>query len=318
MHYSRVMRIALITPYLPRGRNGNAHTAVRWGAFLRRDGHRVDTALEWDGSPVQAMVALHARRSHASIARFALAHPDRPLILVLTGTDLYRDIRFDVDAQLSMKLAHRLVVLQEAGMDEIPEAYHAKTTVIFQSAPTLVPQPRPRRHFSVGVVAHLRDEKDPFRLAMALRHLPASSRVRAWHVGGELQPGLALEAEALDRLEPRWQWLGSRPHGQTRRRIARSHLLVVPSRMEGGANVICEAVTAATPVLASDIPGNVGMLGRAYPGYFPPEDEQALAALIHRAETDAGFYARLAGQCAMRAHLFSPEREATGVQALLR
>jgi putative glycosyltransferase (TIGR04348 family) len=317
MHYSRAMRIALITPYSPTARNGNAHTALRWRAFLRQAGHRVDMAVAWDGGAAQAMVALHARRSHGSIARFAKAHPDRPLILVLTGTDLYRDIRFDADAQLSLKLAHRLVVLQEAGMAEIPRPYHHKTLVIFQSAPTLAPQPRPLRHFSVGVVAHLRDEKDPFRVVLALQHLPPGSRIRAWHVGDELQPGLGLEADALARLEPRWQWLGGRSHGQTRRRIARSHLLVVPSRMEGGANVICEAVTAATPVLASDVPGNVGMLGRDYAGYFPVGDDRALAGLMHRAETDAGFYALLARQCALRAPLFAPAREAAAVQALV-
>lgn len=202
-------------------------------------------------------------------------------------------------------------------MAEIPKAYRHKTVVIYQSAPTLVPQTRPVRHFCVGVVTHLRDEKDPFRAVLALRHLPPSSRIHAWHVGGELQPGLGLEADALDRLEPRWKWLGGRPHGQTRRRIARSHLLVVPSRMEGGANVICEAVTVGTPVLASDVPGNLGMLGRDYAGYFPVGDDGALAGLMHRAETDAGFYELLARQCAIRAPLFAPEREAAAVQALV-
>jgi len=315
------MHIALITPHLPNGRNGNAHTAVRWRAFLRQAGHRVDMALDWEpnrgGASAQTMIALHARRSHAAITRFARAHPERPLIVVLTGTDLYRDIRVDADAQHSLKLAHVLVVLQEQGVAELPKAYHAKTRVIYQSAPTLPPQLRPTRHFSVGMVAHLRDEKDPFLVASALRHLPASSHIRAWHVGGELQPGLALEAEALDRLEPRWRWLGSRPHGEARRRIARSHLLVVPSRMEGGANVICEAVTAATPVLASDVPGNVGMLGRDYAGYFSVEDDRALAALMQRAERDPAFYAHLSAQCAIRSPLFAPEREAAAVQGLV-
>lgn len=318
MHYSRAMRIALVTPYLPAIRNGNAHTAVRWRTFLRQAGHRVDMATGWDGmTAAQAMIALHARRSHASIARFARAHPERRLIVVLTGTDLYRDIRFDTDAQLSLKLAHKLVVLQDEGVAELPEVYRHKTVVIHQSAPTPVPRPRPSRHFSVGVVAHLRDEKDPFRAALALRYLPAGSRIRLWHIGGELQAGLAAEAEGLERNEPRWRWLGSLPHGQTRRRIARSHLLVVPSLMEGGANVICEAVTAATPVLASRIPGNVGMLGRDYAGYFPTGDERALAELMLRAETDAAFYQHLATQCAIRAPLFAPEREATAVQGVL-
>lgn len=317
MHYSPAMHVVLITPYLPATRNGNAHTAVRWARFLCRAGHRVDMATDWQGEPAQAMVALHARRSHAAIVRFARAHPGRPLILVLTGTDLYRDIRIDANAQLSLKLAHRLVVLQHEGLAEIPEAYRHKTVVIYQSAPSLAPQPRPVRRFSVGVVAHLREEKDPFRAVLALKYLPPASRIRLWHIGGELQTGMAAQAEALGRAEPRWRWLGSHPHGQTRRRIARSHLLVVPSFMEGGANVICEAVTAGTPVLASRIPGNVGMLGRDYAGYFPAGDEQALAGLMHRAETDEGFYQRLAAQCAIRAPLFAPEREAAAVQALV-
>ena len=311
------MHIALITPYLPRIRNGNAHTAVRWRAFLSEAGHRVDMALEWNGAPADALIALHARRSHASVARFAQAYPERPLILVLTGTDLYRDIRFNADAQLSLKLAHTLVVLQEEGTAEIPAAYHAKTVVIYQTSPTYLPQNRPTRFLSVGTVAHLREEKAPFLLAMALRHLPSSSRIRAWHVGGELQSGMGLEAEGLARVEPRWKWLGSLPHGETRRRIARSHLLVVPSRMEGGANVICEAVTAGTPVLASHIPGNVGMLGRDYAGYFPVDDDRALADLLLRVEKDHLFYEHLSRQCALRAPLFSPEREASAVQALV-
>lgn len=311
------MHIALVTPYLPDGRNGNAHTAVRWRRFLTQAGHQVKMALDWDGGRAQAMIALHARRSHAAIARFAQAHPERPLIVVLTGTDLYRDIRFDGDAQRSLKLAHGLVVLQEQGVKELPQAYRAKTRVIYQSAPTLPLQPRPGRFFSVGVVAHLRDEKDPLRLAMALPHLPPSSRIRAWHVGGELQAGLAQQARLLAQKEARWRWLGSRPHGETRRRIARSHLLVVSSRMEGGANVICEALTAGTPVLASEVPGNVGMLGRDYQGYFPVEDEKALAALLSRVETDVDFHTHLAHQCALRAPLFAPEREAAAVQTLL-
>jgi putative glycosyltransferase (TIGR04348 family) len=311
------MRIALITPYLSTARNGNAHTAVRWRRFLGQTGHRVEMSMDWNGAPAQAMIALHARRSHEAVARFAQAHPQLPLVLVLTGTDLYRDIRIDAQAQLSLKLAHTLVVLQDEGVLEIPENYRPKTVVIYQSAPTLVPQPRPTRHFSVGVVAHLRAEKDPFRAPLAMRYLPASSRLRLWHIGAELQAGMAAEAEQLARTTSRWHWLGGRPHGQTRQRIGRSHLLVVSSLMEGGANVICEAVTAATPVLASRIPGNVGMLGRDYVGYFPPGDERALAALMHRAETEALFYRQLAAQCALRAPLFAPEREAAAVQALV-
>lgn len=311
------MRIVLVTPYLPAARNGNAHTALRWRHFLRQAGHRVDMGLSWQGEAADLLVALHARRSHAAIARFSEAYPARPIVLILTGTDLYRDILVSPEAQVSLKLAHRLVVLQDQGLLELPVPYRAKTWVIYQSAPAIASAQRPVRYFNVGAVAHLRAEKDPFRAVLATRLLPVASRIQAWHVGGELEPGMVRIAEDLAASAPRWHWFGARPHGETRRRIARSHLLVVSSRMEGGANVICEALTAGTPVLASRIPGNVGMLGEDYAGYFPLEDEQTLAALMWRAESDAAFYAQLVDQCAARAPLFAPAREAAAVQSLV-
>lgn len=311
------MRIALITPYLPAAHNGNAHTAVHWARCLRAAGHRVSMALEWDGRAAGLMIALHARRSAASIRRFAERHPDRPLIVVLTGTDLYRDIQADISAQASLRLATRLVVLQERGLDELASGLQAKARVIYQSAPQLKPAPRAKRHFEVGVVAHLREEKDPLRAAYAAALLPADSRIRVRHVGQALGPEWATQAECCAQAIPRWQWLGMRSHGETRRLIARSHLLVNSSQMEGGAIVVLEAVTAGVPVLASHIPGNVGMLGLDYAGYFPYGDEAALAALMHRAETEPGFYALLQKQCAARAPLFEPARECAAIARLI-
>jgi len=307
----------MITPYLPESRNGNAHTALRYARCLRAAGHRVTLSLTWQGEPADIMVALHARRVHAAIARFAAVHPDKPLILVLTGTDLYRDIHVDADAQASLELASRIVVLQDRGIEELPSRLRDKCQVIYQSAPTRQPGRKPSRHFDVCVVAHLRDEKAPFLAAEASRLLPASSRIRVFHVGGELQAGMADQARQLDTSLDRWRWLGSLPHGRTRDRIGRSQLLVISSRMEGGANVIIEAVTAGTPVLASDIPGNRGMLGEDYAGYFPLGDAQALATLMARAETDPAFYRLLSRQCAARTPLFAPERECRALGEVL-
>ena len=311
------MRIALITPYLRVARNGNAHTAERWRRFLKAAGHEVEMNLVWDGNPADLMIALHARRSHGSIASFVVRYPARPLVLVLTGTDLYRDIRCDADARLSLQMAHRIVVLQEQGVEELDEVLRARTQVIYQSAPDLKSVRKPARSFDVCVVSHLREEKDPFRAALASRLLPADSRIRILHVGGPLAEGMEQEARKLAAECPRWRWLGALPRGEARRRIARSHLLILASRMEGGANVICEAVTAGTPVLASRVAGNVGMLGEDYAGYFPLGDEEALARLMGQAERSPAFYQRLAEQCAARAPLFSPEREAAAVRALV-
>jgi putative glycosyltransferase (TIGR04348 family) len=312
------MRIALITPFMPAARNGNAHTAVRWERFLRQAGYRVSMALQWNERPADLMIALHARRSHAAIARFTARHPDRPVILVLTGTDVYRDIHCDADAQKSLALAQSIVALQEQGLWELPAPLRPKARFIYQSSPRLKPASRPVRTFDICVVAHLRAEKDPFRAALAARLLPADSRIRVRHIGGPLEAGMAEQAQRYAAEVPCWHWLGALTHGETRRRIARSHLLVLSSRMEGGANVICEAVMAGTPVLASRIPGNIGMLGVDYAGYFPLGDERALARLMLRAEQEPDFYRQLTEQCVARAPLFEPAREAAAIQALVR
>src|SRR5256885_9312366 len=96
-----------------------------------------------------------------------------------------------------------------------------------------------------------------------------SKNLEVLHIGGALDPALGQEAQAWMAREPRYRWLGSLPHARALGWIARSHLVVHSSVMEGGANVIVEAARIGTPILASRVPGNVGMLGARYPGYFP-------------------------------------------------
>ena len=109
------MKIALVTPARPGSRTGNRHTALRWAAFLRAAGHRVSVATEWDGQAADVMLALHARRSHASIKEFP-----GPVVLALTGTDVYHDIHTSAEARQSIALARRLIVLQPRAAHEIP------------------------------------------------------------------------------------------------------------------------------------------------------------------------------------------------------
>ncbi len=311
------MHIALITPYGPEHQNGNWHTAARWTAFLREAGHRVDVSTAWNGEPADLMIALHARRSTPSIQAFAVKHPDKPLIVVLTGTDLYRDIRHDADAQQSLKLAHRLVVLQEKGVEELAPELAAKTRVIYQSAPDIPRQPLSQDTFEVLVIGHLREEKDPFRPALAAALLPEHSRIQITHLGRALSSEMEEKAKALQSKISRWHWLGEVSHEVVMDRLSRAHLMIVSSLMEGGANVICEALAAGVPVIASGIPGNIGMLGQDYPGYYPVGDEQGLAQLLSRAESDENFYAELARLCQARRGLMTPEREAASVRQLM-
>jgi putative glycosyltransferase (TIGR04348 family) len=317
-HRDRMARphILIVSPASSRENNGNWQTASRWQRHLGRD-FRVTIAPGWQpGQPApDLLVALHARRSAAALAAFKDTHPDRPALLVLTGTDLYRDIHHDASAQASLTRADALVVLQPRGLDQLDAPARAKAHVIYQSAPAMRPggrhaRPRARagRPIDIAMIGHLRPEKDPLTFIRAASLVEAPG-VRLLHIGAALDPELGEAARNEQTGNPCYRWLGALPHMAARRRLARCHAMVIASTMEGGANVIIEAVTCGVPVLASDVSGNRGMLGEDYAGYFAPGDAGALAGLIDRSVRDAGFYAQLTRQCAARSRLFAPEAE---------
>jgi glycosyltransferase involved in cell wall biosynthesis len=115
----------------------------------------------------------------------------------------------------------------------------------------------------------------------------------------------------------RYRWLGNVPHGRALAWMASSHAMVISSHMEGGANVVCEALRIGVPVLASRIDGNIGLLGASYPGYFPCGDERALARLLVRAMTEKSFYPELKRQVTSLRAMVSPRNEARALLAAL-
>jgi putative glycosyltransferase (TIGR04348 family) len=286
--------------------------------LLRELGHQVGVLQQWNGRSADLMLALHARRSHDSIARFAERYPERPLVVVLTGTDLYRDIHSDANAQESLELATRMVVLQDMGLLELEPRLRRRTHVVYQSCEAIPRQPLLKSCFEIVISGHLRDEKDPFCGAAALKHLPANSRIRITHIGGSRDPALAAEAQHWMKREPRYAWLGELARPQALATLARARAMLLSSRMEGGANVISEALVARVPVIASHISGNVGMLGRSYRGYYPVSDAPALAKLLGSIEAKPEFLAALRAQCAVRRKLISATREKRGLRTLLQ
>ena len=312
------MKIKLITPASPGARNGNRITAVRWARILKRLGHQVTTTQHYDGAPCDLMIALHARRSFDSIRRFRDKHPQLPLIVALTGTDLYHDIRTDRHARESLELATRLIVLQAKALADLPKRLHPKTRVIYQSAATRKGRPPAVRDgFRVCVIGHLRPEKDPMRTALAARRLPASSRVRVLHIGRALTREMKKLARVEAARNERYRWVGELPHWKTRRFLAGCQLLSLTSRMEGSSNALCEAIVSSVPVVASKIPGLIGTLGENYPGYFPVGNTRALARLLLRAESDPQFYRRLKAHCAKLRSFVDPARERAAWKKLL-
>lgn len=314
------MKISLVTPAGKASRAGNRATAVRWARLLRALGHRVTVAEADDGATADMMVAVHAWRSAPSIAAFADRHPDRPLVVLLAGTDVYRFQHSHPEATLrSMEHATALVCLHDLVHRAIPERFAHKLRVIHQSArPLSAPRTPSRRYFEVCVAGHLREEKDSLRAAYAARHMPADSRLRVIHLGKAHDADWARSARAEMARNPYYRWLGEVPPWGVRRQFARSHAMIITSVMEGGANVVSEAVVAGLPVIASSIDGNVGLLGDDYRGYFPPRDTGALAELLRRAETEPAFLRGLAARCRTRRALFRPGRELAAWRELLK
>lgn len=312
------MKIALAVPRSAAPRSGNRHTAARWARHLRDLGHRVRVVDGWKRGSDDLLLALHARKSAESIRRFSDRRLDAPIVVALTGTDLYRDIGKYPEARQSLGLASRLIVLQDQGLKELSPFLRSKTAVVYQSSDVTLRHAPDRSVFRAVVIGHLREEKDPFRTVMALRRFPHKEPVEVVQLGAALNREMRSRAMAWKRLEPRYRWLGSVEHKAAMRWLSQSHVLVVSSEMEGGANVICEATRIGVPVLASRVPGNIGMLGRDYPGYFPLRDDRALAKLIERCRGEAGYYRRLRDAVLRRRGLFTPAAERAALQRALK
>jgi len=305
------MNIGIVTPSPPQSRSGNRVTAIRWAKILRKLGHRVVVTQSYTDEAFDMLVALHARRSSSSINRFRRAHADSALIVALTGTDLYRDLVRSKDAQGSLDVATRIVVLQPQALVDLRPDWQKKTRVIRQSV-SQFNRPRtrlPDKGFDVCVVGHLRHVKDPFRAAKAARFLPKSSRIRVIHLGGALTEAEAARARLEMMSNARYRWLGEVSPSRVAAVMSKSRLFVISSRMEGGANALGEAIVAGLPVLASRIPGSVGILGDDYPGYFRVGDTRELARFMLRCETEPQFLADLTSRCRRLAALFDPSRE---------
>jgi putative glycosyltransferase (TIGR04348 family) len=316
------VEIALVTPAPANSRKGNRITALRWARLLRSLGHCVHVEQRYRGRDCDLLIALHARRSSPSIDRYSQRHPGRPLVVALTGTDLYHDLGRSPEAHRALERANRLVVLQPLAVRSLPGPAQARARVIYQSVslPAGIrrsAQASAGERFPVCLLGHLRPVKDPFRAAMAVRRLPAASQIEILQVGEALSGSMAERAEREAARNPRYRWLGELPWAAALRTLAGCRLLALTSKMEGGANAISEAVVLGVPVVASRIDGSVGLLGEEYPGYFPTGDTRALRQLLRRAETDAAYYRALREACEGLRPLFDPARERQAWEALL-
>ena len=313
------MEISLITPAAKRSKSGNRTTANRWQRILGGLGHCIRVVETYDGVPADIMVALHAWRSANSIVQFRRKYPNRPIIVALTGTDIYRFQESHPEVtRSSMEMADWLICLHDRVVYDIPAVFGAKLTVAPQSAKPLTTSRRPaQRHFDICVIGHLREEKDSLRTAYAVRDLPSESQLRVIHLGKAHNEPWAQKAMAEMERNSRYLWRGEVPGWAVRREFGKTHLMVISSIMEGGANVVSEALVAGVPIIASDISGNIGLLGEDYPGYYRVKDTDGLRALLVRAENDVDFLTDLERRCKALASRFTPENESAAWKSVL-
>jgi len=233
-------------------------------------------------------------------------------VVALTGTDVYRDIHLSGEAQESLERADRLIVLQPKAADELAPRLRAKVRVVVQSSSTALRHKPVKGKFRLCVVGHLREEKDPLLTLAALRFL-SNPALEIRQIGALLDPKLKPRSK-----DKRYKWLGGLPHGRALHWLASSHAMVISSRMEGGANVVCEAIRIGVPVLASYIPGNIGLLGESYAGYFAAGDEASLAALVMKVQDKGALYKTLKKQVMALRPMVAPQSEARALLSAIQ
>lgn len=286
-------RALVVTPAARGSRSGNRTTALRIAALLRRCGLSVGLRSPATREPADLLVAVHAVKSRDCVLAHQAAQPDRHRVVLLAGTDIYPEFAPEPATLAALQAASAIVALQPLAVAALPAALRAMARTIVQSAVAATATARPTDHFAVCVLAHLRAIKQPLLPFAALACVDRSLPVRVTLAGRALDPELAAAASAWSLREPRAKYCGELNRLAARRLIATSHLLVVPSAAEGGANVVSEAIAAGTPVVATSVPGNLGLLGADWPGLFAPGDAAALAALLVQLARNPARYAEL-------------------------
>lgn len=316
------VRVAVASPYSLASAKGNTVTVRRIGGILRELGYAARESHGWDGKPAELLISLHATRGAEAVQRYRKANPEGKVVVVLTGTDLYQSLLDpSPEGEACLDAADRLVVSQEASMRSVPAKHRHKAQVVWKSVEVDVPDLRPEREpgfFDVVVVGHLRMVKDPFLTVQAVHQRGPDWRdVRVWQLGGALEKGFTDQARGWERREPRYRWLGELPREEVIKWLCRAAVMTNTSEMEGGSNAVAESMLVGTPVVASRVEGNVGMLGEDYRGYFEPGDVQGLASRLQSLRGFGPGWEDLREQVLERRIFFHRKREMTAWEELL-
>lgn len=308
-------RITIITPARRRSPSGNRVTALRWAGLLRQLGHRVRIATEWRDHPCDVLLTVHAVKSAEAVLAASKDRPDLRIATLLAGTDIYPEFSPDARAREALERADALVALQPRALDLLPANLLEKSRTIVQSA-TSAPTPK-RDVFTACVIAHLRPVKQPHVAVEALSLRGDDLDLRLVVAGSRLDDDYGTRIAELVAREPACEWVGPLSRRDTKQLIASSHVCIVPSSSEGGANVVSEAIAAGTPCVCTAIPGNLGLLGEHWPAVFPVGDARALAELLRRCAKETSFLDDLCHRTVDLQSMVDPRTERRAWQSLL-
>jgi glycosyltransferase involved in cell wall biosynthesis len=345
---SRRIDARILTPFGQKSGMGNWRTASRYAQMLRASGinasiyepSQIEDACTHSGQRTVAIV-LNAARSSEAVTTFVAEQI--PVMLVMTGTDLYGALSPEQSgseryqrAEQALHLARLILVLQAEAGDEIrrrwPKLADRVHCVLQTSAPRKPYAPVMTQHSKTIrflVAGHIREEKDPrtafigfhraFPDGWATRADGGRVPVRLIHVGSHQDKMLAQELIRLGAQYPGILLEGPLSHAQTLRQMTHVHCLIQSSVSEGGALVVSEAVACRLPVIASAIPAHRGQMGADYPGFFKTGDPDDLARVLQQFVSDDVFVARLreSGQ-ALASLLASPTAEREALARLVR
>jgi glycosyltransferase involved in cell wall biosynthesis len=303
--------LALLTPYGPPSVAGNAVTVDRVArGLLERDADlRVWDLSRHSAETVERQVeayrpslvhAFHAWRVGPRALRLA-RRLEVPLVVTLTGTDANHDL-FDPDRAALVRRVlegagaitsfHASIVELVAGV--LPDA-RVRMVVVPQAVrfPATEPFDLADRVLLV-LPAGIRAVKAPRLPLAALDGLAAAdARVRLAYAGPILDPALGETLRADLAARPWARHLGPVPHPEMASLLGQSDVVLNCSISEGGlANSVLEAMALGRAVLASDIPGNRGLVEDEVTGLLF-RDSRELAAQAARLIADPSLRARL-------------------------
>src|SRR5687767_1791907 len=127
------LTIAMVTPAPPGSRAGNRISALRYARLWRGLGHRTRILTRWDGAPCDVLVVLNGHRGALSVLRARKQRPDLPIVVVLTGTDVYEHLAGGRRLARALEAADRIVGLQSDSVRILPSRWRRKARTILQS-----------------------------------------------------------------------------------------------------------------------------------------------------------------------------------------